>query len=86
MQLATLIIGCLSLAVLVGFGVGAFLATSRTGTQDAKDAFYMGEIQKLLNKMQSKNYMEYAQAKGIEMPEKALLEDVKNEYGPDGQA
>lgn len=85
MQLVFLILTCLNTAILVGFGVGAFLATSRTGAQDAKEAFYMGEIQKLLDKMQSKSYMDYTQAKSIETPG-PIEAEVPTGYGVDGLA
>lgn len=85
MQLASLIIGCLSLALLIGYGVASFLTAARSGTQDAKEAFYMGEIQKLLDKMQSKDYLDYAQAHMVETPE-APVEEPTPEYSVDGLA
>ena len=83
MQLVLLIIGCLSLALLIGYGIASFLTAARSGTQDAKEAFYMGEIQKLIDKNMSTNYLDYAQAKSLEMPEKPI-EEPAPEYSVDG--
>lgn len=86
MQLVFLILTCLNTAILVGFGIGIFLATSRTGAQDAKEAFYMGEIQKLIDKNMSKNYVDYAQGKVIETPVPLEAEPAYTGGGPDGLA